>query len=59
MSADSKSNIVVMVKRLMQTENKCGNASEVWPTTDQSRGRYLNPTIRLYSGNLVGELAGL
>jgi hypothetical protein len=30
---------------------------DVWPATDQSRGGCLEPTIRLNSGNLVGELA--
>jgi hypothetical protein len=27
---------------------------EVWPATDQCRGRCLEPTMRLNSGNLAG-----
>ena len=32
-------------------------SGEVRPATDEKRGGCLEPTIRLYSGNLVGELA--
>ena len=59
MFADTKPNTVAVVKRCLGTETKCGSSvpGEVCPATDQCRGGSLEPTIRLNSGNLVGELA--
>jgi hypothetical protein len=57
MSADSKPNTVAKVKRCLWQEPNVVVPGEVWQAADQCRCGCLEPTIRLNSGNLVGELA--
>ena len=57
MFADTKPNTVAMVKRSLQTRTKCGSSWEVCSATHRSKGICLEPTVKLNSGNMVGELA--
>jgi hypothetical protein len=56
MNTDTKPNTVAVVKRHLLTVFGVVVPWEGQSATDQCRGRSLEPTIRLSSGNLLGEL---